>query len=972
MHEVLICLMSMKKTHIFFLILVLGILFRLPFIMVSPYQVDYDNCTIGLMARHILQGDFPVFFYGQPYMGSIEAFVIAFGFLLFGQSGYTLLFSVLIFYILFVVSIYYLGSLIGTRRTGLYAILYLSFGPCYFLIHTYSPRGGYIETLFFGTLLLVISIRITDRIEMGMSRKGLYLLLGFISGLAFWTHFLIMYYLPAIALFLGILELRRLKIGTFIGNITLSGIAFIIGSLPFWIYNLKNGFPSLTFKGAVGERIGLTTVWKKLVFSDLWSLLGIECVNARWFNYIILVTYGAVFLIFFLGAFYYKDSRNKFVLLFLFILSTISIYTTNRFALLHTHKYLLPVFSFIPICIGYGCTILDSRKKFLGLFVIAVIMSFNITGSVQSLKKWAPEIRQDEAEFKGLLEFCLSNNIDRIITPLWDSYRISFFSREKIICEKVRDERLLEYAAIVEKSDSPGIFSGPGSSIPDSLDSIGCTYKEVNFGKYSVWYDISVPNYYGRNILPADWTARSNYGTDLAGFSFDRNIDFTWTSLAPKKDDMWFLLDVGKVYKIFKIVIYNGDHIHNYPSSYRVEISIDGKEWDVIQDGRDKEPIFVSGPRVYWHYVYGRWEDIFNPREARYIRLTLLDNSEVHPWEINEVFVYEYIGTKEINCETALSELADFLRKNSILFVYTDFWPSASIKECDIQTLNPFLDRYPKQIYTKRNVVLNKNVAFVVNTDEMFGIEDILSSYNIPYKKEIISHYIVYYFDSLPKEFEYMPGLVWAGETVLKGNFKDRSWYLYKLGEGFVKERELDKAIRCFKDAIDCYRNNIRAYYSLAELNDEGMQDFYLREYKLRTEPKIKGGARFGKDIEFLGFSIDRDAYSPGDTITIDYYWRIERAIQGDLFVYAHFIRDKEIIFQNDHPFLEIYPRHLSPFKGEIFWERYKVVIPKVCEQGDYLIRLGIWDMEKRYKVLKSEFPSGSDYITIGKIKIRL
>jgi len=42
------------------------------------------------MARHILQGERPVFFYGQAYMGSLDSWLIALGFALLGQSVLTI------------------------------------------------------------------------------------------------------------------------------------------------------------------------------------------------------------------------------------------------------------------------------------------------------------------------------------------------------------------------------------------------------------------------------------------------------------------------------------------------------------------------------------------------------------------------------------------------------------------------------------------------------------------------------------------------------------------------------------------------------------------------------------------------------------------------------------------------------------------------------------------------------------------
>ena len=45
-----------------------------------------DEAVVALMARHILQGQRPFFFYGQAYMGSLDAYLIAAGFNWFGEQ----------------------------------------------------------------------------------------------------------------------------------------------------------------------------------------------------------------------------------------------------------------------------------------------------------------------------------------------------------------------------------------------------------------------------------------------------------------------------------------------------------------------------------------------------------------------------------------------------------------------------------------------------------------------------------------------------------------------------------------------------------------------------------------------------------------------------------------------------------------------------------------------------------------------
>ena len=47
---------------------------------------DSDEAILLLMARHILQGERPLFFYGEAYGGSFDSFLIAFFYRLLGDT----------------------------------------------------------------------------------------------------------------------------------------------------------------------------------------------------------------------------------------------------------------------------------------------------------------------------------------------------------------------------------------------------------------------------------------------------------------------------------------------------------------------------------------------------------------------------------------------------------------------------------------------------------------------------------------------------------------------------------------------------------------------------------------------------------------------------------------------------------------------------------------------------------------------
>ena len=66
------------------------------------------------MARHILQGERPLFFYGQAYMGSLDAWLVAGAFQLLGESVAAIRVVQVGLYLAYIVSIWLLAGLAFT------------------------------------------------------------------------------------------------------------------------------------------------------------------------------------------------------------------------------------------------------------------------------------------------------------------------------------------------------------------------------------------------------------------------------------------------------------------------------------------------------------------------------------------------------------------------------------------------------------------------------------------------------------------------------------------------------------------------------------------------------------------------------------------------------------------------------------------------------------------------------------------
>src|SRR5436190_2446516 len=68
--------------------LLLAVLVRAWLVVHTHGVVDGDEALVGIQAQNILRGEWPVYYYGQAYMGSLEAYMMA---LLFAIAGCSVL-----------------------------------------------------------------------------------------------------------------------------------------------------------------------------------------------------------------------------------------------------------------------------------------------------------------------------------------------------------------------------------------------------------------------------------------------------------------------------------------------------------------------------------------------------------------------------------------------------------------------------------------------------------------------------------------------------------------------------------------------------------------------------------------------------------------------------------------------------------------------------------------------------------------
>ncbi len=195
--------------------LLLAVLTRVWLIAHTHGVLAGDEAIVGIQAEHILRGEHPIYYYSQPYMGSLQAYFIALIFLMTGPTVWALRIEPLLISLIIVFLTWRFSAALAeaaqvSRRTkdlfvGI-ATLVAAFPPLYDIIEEMRTTGGYVEAFAIMLWLLYCAFRLTQRWHEHASQRELALRwagIGFLVGLGCWIDPLVVYALVTIALWIG-------------------------------------------------------------------------------------------------------------------------------------------------------------------------------------------------------------------------------------------------------------------------------------------------------------------------------------------------------------------------------------------------------------------------------------------------------------------------------------------------------------------------------------------------------------------------------------------------------------------------------------------------------------------------------------------------------------------------------------------------------------------------------------------------
>lgn len=516
--------MSQKIRVVAWLALITLVAMAWKVLIVANGRVPFnsDEAIVGLMARHILQGNWPVFFYGQSYMGSLDAILVAAGFLVLGESVWVIRLVQSLLYAGLLLTTFWLGSVgFQSVKVGLISALFLAIPTVNMTLYTTASLGGYGEALLIGNLLLILAIKHSQR-----PRARTAFLWGILAGVGLWANGLtLVFSLPSL-IYLLAQTVNFVDSSKIIRRIAWIVAGGLIGATPWWIYAVQQG-PGSLFLELLGSAVSVEQApWIARTGMHLVNLvlLGLPVTfglrppwSVEWLALplipLVLVAWSLVLLHLYRSIKFGTERSAVYRLLSGVGLTLCAGFLFTAFGVDPSGRYFLPLATPLAL-IAADFTANMHYHRWLRSGVLGSILVFQLVGNIQCALRYPPGFTTqfyaptiiDHQYDDELIAFLSEQGETRGYTHYWVSYPLAFLSGERLIFTPrlsyhldlrytARDDRYAPYRALVDASERVAYITTHNPALDDRLKQgfhdLEVTWLEESIGDYHVFYQLS-------------------------------------------------------------------------------------------------------------------------------------------------------------------------------------------------------------------------------------------------------------------------------------------------------------------------------------------------------------------------------------------------------------------------------------------------------------------------------------------------
>lgn len=494
-----------------------------------------DEAVVGLMARHINQGQIPLFFYGQSYMGSLDALLIAGAFRVFGEQIWVIRLVQALLYLGTVWTTVELGrEVFRSIHVGLLAGIFLAVPTVNLALYTTASLGGYGEALLLGNLILLLGFRIAGIVRESSKEETsgkLHLawgLWGLMSGFGIWVFGLTLVYSIPMGLYLVWVLIQNRSSTSVVDKLGLMLMGLCVGAAPWLIYAFKHGLPTLMQEllgSAVADVGQIPVTLRPFVYFYRFVLLGTTVtmgIRPPWgVNWLLLPLIPFV-LMFWAGVagFIVRSLmpdhrfRDQAAVIAGVISTNLAGFLFTPFGADPSGRYFLPMSVGLALFAAYMVYILSQERKAILIGLTLLVVVYQLGGLLQSVHRsphglttqFDKVARIDHAYDRMLIDFLEHEGETRGYTNYWVAYPLAFKSQESLIFVPrlpyhhdfrytARDDRYPPYGDMVRRSDQVAYVTTNHPQLNAYLRrqyaQNGITWREKVLGDYTVFYDLS-------------------------------------------------------------------------------------------------------------------------------------------------------------------------------------------------------------------------------------------------------------------------------------------------------------------------------------------------------------------------------------------------------------------------------------------------------------------------------------------------
>ncbi len=524
--------------------LALGIGLALKIILLATDSVSFhsDEAVLGLMARHILQGDRPIFFYGQLYMGALDAYLIAASFVFFGQTVLAIRLVQIVLYLATLGTTYGLAWRITHHRfAAAAAALLFAIPPVMVSVYTTASLGDYQEILLLNNLIFWI---VWDIFDGKKQSPAWWFGAGFLAGLGWWSLALIIVSLAPLTL-QGLWHFRR-KLP--LQKIAVLVLGFLIGAGP-WVYAVIDHGPSavlgaqsrpeddkdsLAKTDLEGTPTQVTRLISLLLF-NLPSLFGLKpSWSIDWIAPLIGIPLVMIYLLILWGFLRRVLSNSTFMQTAYISILTGALALIFTFVMFPsggdpTGRYILPLYPLFVMLIGEWLSNQHKQpthsfwpyRAWLTSGFLILVLGYNLWGNIRSIRDNPPGLTTQFSEITdipntdddALIDFLDSIGVNRGYTSYWVSYRFAFLTHERILLVPLlpykedltynkADNRYPAYVDKVTQADEVVYVTANhpdlNQQLRERLAALQIDFEEKQIGRFTIFYHLS------RHVVPQE------------------------------------------------------------------------------------------------------------------------------------------------------------------------------------------------------------------------------------------------------------------------------------------------------------------------------------------------------------------------------------------------------------------------------------------------------------------------------------